>query len=368
MNAQGPKVLMISSDRLIGAPGSAVSERMGEYGSLVGELHILLLCDLKHSLKPSQLSPNVWVHPTNSISKFLRPFDAVKIGKKLSPDLITAQDPFECGWAGLKLKRIHRAPLEIQLHTDPFSPHFVGILNTVRKMIAKHVMPRADGVRVVTQSVADDMVEKFALDKGKVSILPIYIERKRISGEPQFDLHERYGLPRVALAVSRLSSEKNLGLAIEAVSKLDGVGLVIVGAGPDEGRLRKLSDRLGAKTAFADWQEDLSSFYKTADVFVQTSHYEGYGLSLLEAGLCSLPAVTTDVGVASEFENGREIIIAEPNAEAFAKALAEVLESDVRRKDLGINFCRAVEAHIDTKEAYLTKLKESWLKLLKTKS
>jgi glycosyltransferase involved in cell wall biosynthesis len=78
--------------------------------------------------------------------------------------------------------------------------------------------------------------------------------------------------------------------------------------------------------------------------------------------------VTTNVGVASEFENGREIVIAEPNVEDFARALGDLLESDVRRKDLGINFCRAVEAHIDTKEAYLAKLSEGWLKLIKKSS
>ena len=77
------KVLMISSDRNILVPGSVVSERMKEYGALVEELHIVLLSDAQHGLKDKQLSKNVWVYPTNSISRFLRPRDAVKLGKKL---------------------------------------------------------------------------------------------------------------------------------------------------------------------------------------------------------------------------------------------------------------------------------------------
>jgi hypothetical protein len=49
MNPPGLKVLMISSDRNIFVPGSAVSERMKEYGSLVEELHIIVLCDASHT-------------------------------------------------------------------------------------------------------------------------------------------------------------------------------------------------------------------------------------------------------------------------------------------------------------------------------
>ena len=77
------KVLMISSDRKVLVPGSAVAERMKEYGALVEELYIVLLSDTSHKLKNTQLSKNVWVYPTNSLIHFLRPLGAVRIGKKI---------------------------------------------------------------------------------------------------------------------------------------------------------------------------------------------------------------------------------------------------------------------------------------------
>src|SRR3990167_8455614 len=107
------KVLMISSDRKVLDKGSAVSERMKEYGALVEELHIVLLSDLGHGLKYRQLSGNIWVYPTNSFINFLRPLDAARLGKKIvfekkfirGKSVITTQDPFECGYPGMRIKK-----------------------------------------------------------------------------------------------------------------------------------------------------------------------------------------------------------------------------------------------------------------------
>ena len=181
------KVLMISSDRSIAIPHSAVSERMKEYGELVGELHIVLLCDKVHmsslKIKNSELkiSNNVWVYPTNSAVSFLRPWDASKMGKKLvyekhfvrGQSVITT-DSIECGWAGMKIKNKWRLPLEVQIHNDPFSPYFSGFQNGVRKYFARKVLRRADAIRCVSRAVAEKIGERVG--KEKVFVLPICLQ------------------------------------------------------------------------------------------------------------------------------------------------------------------------------------------------
>ena len=49
------------------------------------------------------------------------------------------------------------------------------------------------------------------------------------------------------------------------------------------------------------WQDDLTSYYKNADLFLNVSNYEGYGLAL-EAAISGCPIVTTDVGIAPELQ------------------------------------------------------------------
>lgn len=367
------KVLMISSDRNLLTANSPVSERLKEYGTLVEELHIVLLSDRTHGLSETSLGKNVWVYPTNSSASFLRPWDASRVGKRLifekkfvrGESVITA-DSIECGWAGMKVKSKWHLPLEVQLHTDPFSPYFSGSQNRVRKFFAKRVLKSADAVRCVSASVAEKVGESVGMEK--VFVLPIYVDKEKLTGgQVSFDLHARYGWHFIMLAVARLSPEKNLGLAIETLAlvkkRFPETGLVIVGSGPEEGNLKSLVRKLGlnGQVDFAGWQNDLTSFYKTANLFIQTSFFEGYSLALVEAGLNGLPVVTTPVGIATELENGKDAYLCQVgDKEAFAKAVCDLIENNFKRENLRLNLKNTLERKLISKEEYLKKLLEKW--------
>lgn len=373
MEPSALKVLMISTDRNILSAGSAVSERMREYGGLVGELHIVLLSDASHRLSQGQIGPNVWVYPTSSSSRFFRHKDAARLGRKIVFDkkfvrgesLVTTQDPFECGWAGLKVKNKWRLPLEVQLHTDPFSPYFSGVINLVRKIIARKVLRKADAVRVVSRDLKEKISKRTL---APISVLPIYVDRERIEGgKINFDIHTRYPWQFILLAVSRLTPEKNISLALETLALVrktfPETGLLIVGSGEEEGKLKSLVKKLGLVGAveFAGWQEDLASFYKTANAFIQTSLFEGYGLSLVEAGLSGLPVLTTPVGIAQELEHGKDAYIYPVgHPELFAQGIVDLIENNQKRENLRINLKRTLESKLLSKEDYLSAMKSGW--------
>ncbi len=369
---------MISSDRSIFTPESPVASRMVEYGSLVEELHIIVEADARSGLKDFELSPNVWVYSTNSTNKFLRPLNAANLGKKIVSDrkfargssVITAQDPFECGWAGLQVKRKWRLPLEVQLHTDPFSPYFSGFLNSIRRVIANSVLKEADSVRVVSENLKESIKPHTS---GEVTVLPIYVDKEKI--ERSRNGNDTYENPEdkfTLLTVSRLTAEKNLELAIKVLARVmeryPKVRLVIVGSGPKENRLRRLSKKLGlgGDVLFVGWQENLSRFYRSAHIFLQTSFFEGYGLSLVEAGIFGLPIITTPVGIAGELENGRDLYICpQGDVEAFTNTVVELMENSFKRENIKLNISRTLGSKILSKESYLDKLKENWLKTAK---
>lgn len=378
MNFSGLKVLILSSDRNIAVFGSPVSERMKEYGVLVEELHIVLLCDSAHGFKERQLDKNIWVYPTNSLTSFMRPLDAVRRGKKIifekkfvrGKSLITA-DSIECGWAGLRIKRKWRIPLEVQMHTDPFSPYFKGFQNIVRKFFVRTVLAKADSIRVVNESVAQKL--KIENSKLRIYVLPIYVDKEKIeNGKISFDLHTRYPWHFILLAVSRLAPEKNLELAIEALALVrktfPDTGLLIVGSGPEEKVLKSKvqSLKLEGAVEFAGWQNDLASFYKTANAFIQTSLFEGYSLSLVEAGLSGLPIITTPVGIAQEFEHGKDAYIYPATSpELFAQGIMDLIENNQKRENLRMNMKKTLESKLMPKEEYLKELKLNWEKTSK---
>ncbi len=373
----GMKVLMISSDRRVLEAGSAVSLRMKDYAAQVEELHIVVLCDASEGLKEGAIDKNVWAYPTNSSIKFTRPFDAARIGKRLviergfvrGKSIITAQDPFECGWAGLKIKKRWRLPLEVQVHTDPFSPYFSGTLNRVRKFIARRVLKRVDRIRAVSREVAERLGETMDLSS-KIYILPIAVDQEKItSGNLTFDLHARYGWTFVLLAVARLEKEKNLGFALRALAEVrktfPDTGLVIVGSGSEEKHLRSLSQKLGLEgfVDFIGWQNNLASFYKSANVFIQTSIFEGYGLALIEAGLNGLPVISTPVGIAKEFENGRDLYLVNHNdIESLAAEIGDLLANNYKRETLKMNLKKTLESRLISKEEFVKELIDNWQK------
>lgn len=368
------KILMISSDRNVLVSGSEVAKRMAEYGALAEELHIVVLTDKKHGLSALKVGENVWAYPTNSLTSFLRPWHAARMGKKLIYDkkfvrgksLITA-DSIECGWAGLKVKRKWRLPLEVQLHTDPFSPYFNGFQNRVRKFFAHKVLRRADQIRCVSQAVAERLGENDSI-KQKVYVLPISINREKTeSGTVKFDVHARYGWRFVILCVARLAPEKNLELALRSLvkvrAKFPDTGIIFVGEGSEKSNLKSLAKKLGleAHTEFPGWQNDLASFYKTSNVFLQTSYFEGYGLALIEAGLCGLPVVTTPVGIAAEMQNGKDLYLCNIGEDdCFAESIIDLIENNFKRENLILSLKKTLEVKLISKEEFLRQLALKW--------
>ena len=367
---------MISSDRNILDPGSSVSERMKDYAALVDELHIVLMSNKNHNLELTKLSENLWVYPTDSILRWFYPFDAARIGKKIVFDqkfvrgksVITTQDPFESGWAGLKIKRKWRLPLEVQLHTDPFSPYFYGLINKIRKILANRVIRRADRIRVVTHTLADKIASAYEVEHTKISVLPILVDKEKIlSGKVSFDLRARHGWQFTLLTVARLTPEKNISFAISVLKKVleryHSVGLVIVGTGPLEQTLKNQAEKMGLrdKVIFEGWKEDLAPYYLTASAYIQTSKFEGYGLSLIEAGLSGLPVVTTPVGIAQELENGHDAYICpEGDIIYFRDAIWDLIENNQARETLKVNLKNTLNDKLLSKEEYLKQLVSGW--------
>lgn len=369
------KVLSIGSDRGLFKPDSAVFARIKEFGSIVGELHIVVFTLASQKFAETQLAPNVWVYPTNSFSRWFYIHDAARLGKRLVAEkrfvrgasLITTQDPFEAGWAGLQIKKKWRLPLEVQMHIDPlFSEGYDGLLDRVRKYLARRVIPAADSLRVVGEFMRARLERAFPKLTAPIYTLPVFIAPAR-GEEPQVDIHALYPWRFIILMVARLTPQKNIPLALRVLTKVreayPDTGLVIAGAGKDEKSLKKLARRLGVvgHVAFAGWQSDLNSYYKTANVFLQTSRFEGYGMALVEAGLSGLPVVTTRVGIATELEDGHDAFILEnENPTHFAEKITELLEHNEKRENLAINLRKTLQEKLLTKEEYLKRMKTVW--------
>jgi glycosyltransferase involved in cell wall biosynthesis len=194
------KVINIGPDRNVFDASSAVRERTREYAKHLSELNLVVFSLTSHGLR-EQHEGNLHIYPTNSSSRFLYPFDAARIAKKLAADVVTVQDPFEAGLAGVLAKQ--KRPLHVQLHTDPFARQFGGFLNTLRLLIMPFVLARASRVRVVSKHVKEKLVKKYP--RLSVSVLPIYVDLQKFSSIVHSS-HPRF--KTTLLWVGRFETEK----------------------------------------------------------------------------------------------------------------------------------------------------------------
>ena len=96
---------------------------------------------------------------------------------------------------------------------------------------------------------------------------------------------------------------------------------------------------------FLGWQRDMLPVYHAADMFVLPSWYgEGVPVSLLEAGACEIPVVTTSLpGCADPVRDGQTGLLVPPKSVAALEVAIEALAlSPERRAQMG----RAARAHV----------------------
>jgi glycosyltransferase involved in cell wall biosynthesis len=150
---------------------------------------------------------------------------------------------------------------------------------------------------VISPSTRDDLVFR-GLDPDRVRTIYCGLEHERFT---LADPPPRSETPLV-VAWSRLRRYKSLDVAIRAFGRiraaLPDARLLVMGRGPDERRLRGLTERLGLADSvefrgFQPWEELVGALHR-CHVCLNPSPKEGWGLTVVEANQCGLPVVASD--------------------------------------------------------------------------
>ncbi|MEO1064403.1 MAG: glycosyltransferase, partial [Actinomycetota bacterium] len=192
----------------------------------------------------------------------------------------------------------------------PFVARSIGdpdawVDDRLRRARVRWALRRAARVVALWPAAARRLAELHGLDPDTIDVIPNAAdaerftpgtEAQRAAARDRLDVAGR----RVVLAVGALSEEKRVDRAIDAVAALDDALLVVVGDGPERPTLERRAAERSAPVRFVGTASDPVDWYRAADVLALTSRTEGMPAVVIEAGLCGLPVVATDVGGVGE--------------------------------------------------------------------
>jgi len=186
------------------------------------------------------------------------------------------------------------------------------------RLVFRRVVPasarRAARVLTVSERSRADLLELYGLAPDSVVVTPNGVDPVFRPGDD--------GSRDYVLAVGAIQPRKNQ-LAALAAARAVGLPLVVVGPEKDPGLARKLRERGATLRGYVEIHE-LAALYRGAACLVQASHYEGFGLPVLEAMASGTPVVTVRDEALLEVVGDAAVVVADDAlAEGMRTALAE---------------------------------------------
>ncbi len=249
-----------------------------------------------------------------------------QFARSVGVDVITTQDPLWCGLLGVHVKKKCNIPVQIQIHTDFRNPQYMheSLMRRVESVLPPYVLSRATAIRIVSERMRADAER---LSTAPVTVLSVFLDV--VEGTPT-ERPVEYGDYPVALMVCRLVRGKNITTALEALSTVPDMHLVIVGDGPLRSILEEQARLNGVlhRVHFLGWKKDVRSFFEHATCFLSLSSYEGYGLSIAEAALFDCPIIATNAGlVGYELKDTAHVTLVSADKYKVGMALCEILNN-----------------------------------------
>ena len=210
----------------------------------------------------------------------------------------------------------------------------------------EEIARRADAVVTLSEAVRADFLRRFPT-KAPVHVIPPGVTSPPRAGNREEVLQKHRVRCPFLLSVGALCPRKNVEGTVRALErareKFPDLQLVWVGEasfGWQGSRAEDAARRSGAVRLLGYLtRPDLWALYASAEAVLHLSHYEGYGLTVIEALSTGTPVVASDRGGIPEAAGGAAWLVNPDDDGAVDAAVLEVLEGGEavdRRRESGV--------------------------------
>ncbi len=195
---------------------------------------------------------------------------------------------------------------------------------------------RANHLIAVSNSTKKDLIRFFNVPENKISVIYEGVDHKKFYPIKNKRKNKKFVVGYVGGLGKRKNVEYILNIAKEFKNNKN-VLFKIVGKGPDLNRLVKLKREMNLDNVeFVGFipEDKLNKFYNSLDLFIFPSYYEGFGLPVLEAMVCGIPVMVSNVSSLLEIVNDAEILINPKKSEEAVEKIKEIIKNKKLQRKL----------------------------------
>lgn len=282
------------------------------------------------------------VHVVHNLIRALNPvkdsvafLDLRRAIRELAPDLVATHSS-KAGWLGRLVAGTLGIPVVFTVHGWSFTEGVPKNKQRLYRTAERLAAPMAN--RIITVSEFDRELALRHRITTPEKLIAIH------NGVP--DISELYHAttdqqPPQIMMVARMDEPKDHETLLAALAGLKHTqwGLHLVGDGPLRSDYERRVDELGLSDKVAFWgsRKDIPELLATAQVFVLSSKWEGFPLTILEAMRAGLPVIASDVGGVKEAVVDGETGFLVPRQDAYTmrSRLETLIECPSLRQEFG---------------------------------
>ena len=206
------------------------------------------------------------------------------------------------------------------------------------------IFPKFDKIIAISKSVLERFKKKYnvhnteviynIVDQNKIVKMAnqetINFDKNKINLISVGRIHEMKGYSRLIDVLSKLNKEK----------KLENVVTRLIGDGPEYNLVKNkiIENNLEDKVLLMGRMKNPFPYVKASDLFLMCSHYEPFGLVIIEALSCGIPVLSLDVASIKEIMDSKYGMIFENSEDGLYEGILSIINNpkklDVFKKNL----------------------------------
>jgi glycosyltransferase involved in cell wall biosynthesis len=228
-------------------------------------------------------------------------------------------------------------------------PEYVNSAVKQYKNRVKQSLQWTDAILTISESSKRDIVEYLQISPDRIFVTPLasryhinYLTDELISKIAQ-NVDYDFSMPYI-LFVSTIEPRKNIAAVVSAFNLLKSQHKIphnLILIGQKGWKYQPIFQKIES----SPWKENIyhldylsdelvALFYSRADVFVYPSHYEGFGLPVLEAMTLGTPVVTSNTSSLPEVAGDAALLVDPCDHEQQADAILQIISDSQFRDEL----------------------------------